>query len=317
MQYPDRCREVMRLLDGLTDQQVRAVGIEALRRWRKRALASRPSVIDRLAESVPDAFAMHGDFGLDLAGLLLAADTTGRAQFDANQLKEVFIDDDAMSKEWMRGVVEFLWWLTRAGLAVELVRAVNPVKAYPGQDHGHSTGAYPITMRLTRRGVRLLDGSDDNPMLPGFLDRISARCPGLPDGAIALLVDARACFDHSLMRPAVVLMGVAYELVIERVVDVLVGVKGVLTAEPRETAKDRIKRIKSLLTNATTAKALLPHPDARTAAEAAYDFAETLRQRRNDAAHTKPVFDFDHSEETEEFLVRAGWHLPALWSLAV
>src|ERR1700704_1955811 len=188
MQYPDRCREVMRLLDGLTDQQVRAVGIEALRRWRKRALASRPSVIDRLAESVPDAFAMHGDFGLDLAGLLLAADTTGRAQFDANQLKEVFIDDDAMSKEWMRGVVEFLWWLTRAGLAVELVRAVNPVKAYPGQDHGHSTGAYPITMRLTRRGVRLLDGSDDNPMLPGFLDRISARCPGLPDGAIALLV---------------------------------------------------------------------------------------------------------------------------------
>jgi hypothetical protein len=29
-------------------------------------------------------------------------------------------------------------------------------------------------------------------------------------------------------------MGVAYELVIERVVDVLVAAKGVLTAEPRE-----------------------------------------------------------------------------------
>ncbi|HEX4418355.1 MAG TPA: hypothetical protein VH165_10675 [Kofleriaceae bacterium] len=60
-------------------------------------------------------------------------------------------------------------------------------------------------MRLTARGARLLDGSDDNPMLPGFLDRIKDRCHGLPESAIALLVDARACLDHSLMRPAVVL----------------------------------------------------------------------------------------------------------------
>lgn len=61
---------------------------------------------------------------------------------------------------------------------------------------------------------------------------------------------------------------------------------------------------------------MLPDSDDRTAAGAAYDFADHLRQRRNDAAHTTPAFDFDHADETDEFLVSAGRHGPALWSLA-
>ena len=73
-------------------------------------------------------------------------------------------------------------------------------------------------MRLTARGARLLDGTDDDPLLPGFLDRIRLRCPDLPDGVVALLADARECLDRCLLRPAVILMGVAYELAIEEVV---------------------------------------------------------------------------------------------------
>lgn len=171
-------------------------------------------------------------------------------------------------------------------------------------------------MRLTAKGVRLIDGSDDNPMLPGFLDRIRARCPGLPDGVIALLVDARACCDHSLMRPAVVLMGVAYELAIEQVVDALVTKSLVHPNTPDQKAGERVKRIKALLAS-PQANTILPGSDARVAARAAYEFADHLRQRRNEAAHTTPIFDFDHTEETEEFLVSAGHHLFALWSLAM
>jgi hypothetical protein len=304
MQDPDRCRELMRLLDGLTDQQVRACGVEALRRWRRRA--SQPRTTDPLEASALDTFAMHGDFGREFSELLLATHTTTRARFDANQLKEVFIDDDAMGKEWMRGIVEFLWWLARSGFAVELQRDVI---------HGSQTRRYPLLMRLTRRGIRLLDSTEDNPLLPGVLDRIRDRCPGLPDGVIALLVDARACYDHSLMRPAVVLMGVAYELAIEHVVDVLATKNLVAANTPSQKAGERIKRIKALLAT-PQASAVLSDSDDRTAASAAYDFAEHLRQRRNDAAHTTPAFDFDHADETDEFLVSAGRHLPALWSLA-
>ena len=207
----------------------------------------------------------------------------------------------------MRGVVEFLWWLVRSGFAVELRRAVI---------HGNQTGRYPLEMRLTKRGVRLLGDRDDNPMLPGFLDRIRARCPGLPDGVIALLVDARTCFEHSLMRPAVVLMGVAYELAIEQVVEVLATKNLVTSNTASQKAGERIKRVKALLSTPQV-NTILQDSDDRAAAMAAYDFADHLRQRRNEAAHTTPIFDFDHSEETEEFLVSAGRHLPALWSLAV
>jgi hypothetical protein len=170
-------------------------------------------------------------------------------------------------------------------------------------------------MRLTARGARLVDSPDDsNPMLPAFLDRVQIRCPGLPEGVIALLVDARACFDHSLMRPAVVLMGVAYELAIERVMEAL-DTKGYLPLGNSDRAADRIRRIKGLLASEQV-KRIFPDSDARAAARAAYDFADDLRQRRNQAAHTSPSFDFDHTEETEEFLVSAGRHLAALWSLA-
>lgn len=253
-----------------------------------------------------DVFVMHGDFGLELARLL--QHKAGRSQVDAIRLKEVFMDDDAMGKEWMRGVIEFLWWLARSGLAVELQRAVV---------HGNQVARYPFSMRLTKRGMRLLDGSDDNPMLPGFLDRVGGRCPGLPDAVTALLVDARACYDHSLMRPAVVLMGVAYELAIEHVVEALVTKNLVLPNTPGQKAGERIKRIKALLATPATINTVLPNSDDRTAAGAAYDFADHLRQRRNEAAHTTPLFDFDHTAETEEFLISAGRHLPALWSLAV
>ena len=60
-----------------------------------------------------------------------------------------------------------------------------------------------------------------------------------------------------------------------------------------------------------------PDRDDRRRSGAAYDFADLLRLRRNEAAHTRPAYDFEHPGETEEFLVSAGRHLPGIWSLAI
>ena len=59
----------------------------------------------------------------------------------------------------------------------------------------------------------------------------------------------------------------------------------------------------------------MPERDDRFAVHAAYQFADALRRRRNDAAHTTPTYGFDDRQETEELLVSAGRHLPNLWSL--
>ena len=298
----------MTLLDGLSDEELRADCVEALRKWRRKPIPKAPHPYgpgfaapppDPLGESVRDIFSMHGDLGVELVKIL--ADHKQYANPDTHGLKEVFIDGNAMQKEWARGVFEFECWIVRAGLAVEISR-----------EHG-----CPVSFRLTRRGVRLLEEGDDNPLLPGFLDRVKARCKDLPAGVIALLVDARACLDRSLLRPAVILMGVAYELAIEQVVVVLANKNLLSTGTPGQLPAKRIERIKELINDTDKVKPVLPTTDSRTAALAAYDFADTLRLRRNEAAHTRPAYDFDHGGESEEFLVSAARHLPALWSLAL
>lgn len=305
-QNPAATRALMDLLDGVSSAEIRSFGIEALRRWRKREPPQHGEPINRYAGTV---FQMHGDLGLEMVKLL--AERKKLASVDLNALKEPFQDDEAMFRDWMSGVAEFIWWLVRAGLAV------NHTFGNKSQDPSRfKSRVFPTSMRLTARGVQLLEAAEDDPLLPGFLDRIKVRCPRLPDGVIALLVDARACLDNSLLRPAVVLMGVAYELAIEEVVQRL-ELKGLLKEKTIDAeAGVRLKRIRELFRTEDKIKHLFPERDDRRRAEAAYDFADVLRLRRNEAAHTRPAYDFEHVGEVEEFLVSAGRHLPALWSLA-
>lgn len=300
-------RQLKELLAGISSSRLRHLGVEALRAWWQKQKPS--NATDALEQATSRVFHLGMDLGAYLINAIAHDKQLPPQHYHG--LVNAFTDDDALQTDWMGPVLELVWWLERAGLAVPLAFGKKYDPAYPSDSDQRW---YPTSMRLTERGGRLLESSDENPLLPGFLDRVRARCPDLPEGAIALLVDARACLDRSLMRPAIVLMGVAYELVVERVIEILVETS-VLTEVAREQPKQRIKRIKDLL-GTEKAKGLLPHPDARTAAECAYDFAEALRQRRNDAAHTKPAFDFEQSEEAEEFLISAGRHLPALWSLA-
>ncbi|MDB4963950.1 MAG: hypothetical protein JWP01_3949 [Myxococcales bacterium] len=286
--------KVRDLLDGLSESETHALCVEALQNWHAKHKPGqwtdehyRPSV---------DVIQMHGDLGRELVPLL--AKRKGLDTYDTHSLKEPFL---ALYNTWMSGVAEFIWWFVRAGLGEVTKRE---------DKHG-----YPVAVRVTARGIRFLSDRDDHPMLPGFLDRVRLRCPNLPDGVESLLVDARACHDVGLLRPAVVLMGVAYELAIEHVVDALVTKALLHTNTPTQKPAEKIARILKMI-RSTDASVVLPTTDERTAAERAYDFADTLRLRRNDAAHTTPRFDFAHRGETEEFLISAGRHLPALWSLA-
>lgn len=296
----DQARQALReLLRDLSNDEIRVICMKALREWRATpARAGGPAHPDQLPHN--EIFQMHGDLGRRAIPLLAKRKgATEPSSEEIHTMKEPFLD--CLGLPWMSGVLEFAWWLERAGLAVVIQR----------QQDG-----YPVNLRLTKRGARLLDRGDDDPLLPGGLENLVARCPGLPAGALALLVDARTCFDHSLLRPAVVLMGVAYELAIEEVINVLVTKGLVHPNTPAQEAGERLKRVRDFV-RSEAVKHVLPNRDDRRRAEAAYDFADTLRLRRNEAAHTRPAYDFEHAAETEEFLVSAGRHLPALWSLAL
>jgi len=152
--------------------------------------------------------------------------------------------------------------------------------------------------------------------VPGFVERVAARCPGLPDGVLALLVDGRTCLDHGLLRPAVVLMGVAYESAVEAFADSLVAKKLLPDQVVAMKAAARIGKVKAMIDELVPATTPMER-DRRFATHAAYDFADALRRRRNDASHTAPSYGFDDREEIEELLISAGRHLPALWSVHV
>ncbi len=116
------------------------------------------------------------------------------------------------------------------------------------------------------------------------------------------------------MRPAIVLMGVAYEVAVEAVVETLVARNVLDAAVAEKKAAARISAVKAKI-DTVLPSSTVQERDDRFAAHAAYDFADALRRRRNDASHTAPTYGFDDRAETEEFLVSAGRHLPSLWSV--
>ena len=303
---PAAAAALMDLLEGITDEQMRAIGIEALRRWRRRTLAATELVRDRIEAYPNTVFALH-DVGIELVPLL--AERKGVKDPMVRDLKEVFIDDAAMFRAWMSPFVEFIWWLVRAGLAVEHTYGYKgPQAQYPLQR------VFPTSMRLTSRGLRLLERGDDDPLLPGFLERIKLRCVGLSAGVVEMLKDARACLDLSLVRPAVLVMGAAYEQAIEDAIEKLIT-KGLLPKGALGlVAAKRLEKIRELMATAQ-AKHVAQNADDRRRIEAAVDFADTLRLARNDVAHGLSSFDYTQPE-AEDLIVRAGFHLPGLWLLA-
>lgn len=273
---------VERLLTNLSDLEVRADRLAALRSW-------------RAAHPRGATFSLHGDLGLHLVPLLAAR--RGETGLNANDLKEVFVDP--VAKPWMAGVVEFITWLARAGLVVPF---------------GHGQNELPIRMRLTRAGGRLLDATVDHPLVPGAIQRMRARCTNMPAEIESLFADAQACIDHGLLRPAVTTMGLAYEAAIESVADSLIG-QTLLPADVADASPARRLTAVRTYYDGLQVPRTPQERDDHLAIGLALDYANTLRRRRNDAVHTAPTYGFDDRPETEQLLVSALWHVPNLWRL--
>ena len=279
-------RALGELFSGHSDERVRVLGIEALRQW---------SVHQRAQNRPTTTFSLHGELALHLLPLLFAERPTFKG--DHAKLKEAFLFSPNQWDEPM-ALLAFLQWLHRAGIAF-------PLGAAPNQ--------YPSTYRLTARGVALLETTDDHPLLPGHIERLRQRCPGLPDDVVALLSDSDACLDQGLLRPAVAVMGVAYEVAVEAVITALVGRATLPATVQDQNAARRISAVRAVVDTIFVGRTP-PEIDRRFAAYAAYDFADALRRRRNDASHTAPRYGFGDQPEVEELLVSACRHLPALWS---
>ena len=269
------------LLEGLTAAEVRVLVVEALRRARR-------------ANSSDPEFAMHGDLGRALAPLLAQKRGKGTTQDAIQLLKEPFLSQQGQA--WMQPVVDVMASLVRAGLAFPLYHA-------PG---------YPVRYRFTSAGVRFFDADNDHPYLPGFVERVVARCKDLPDEVAVHLVDAQTCIEHGLGRPAVVLTGLAYEVAEDAVIDHLASrivlKKGAKAAEKIEAVKKAIPALLGASTNPVETETL-------GAAKSAWDFADRLRERRNQGSHPGAYPDFSDLEEVHELMLSAGRHLPGLWSV--
>jgi len=213
--------------------------------------------------------------------------------------------------------MEFVWWFVKAALAIPQLHVLRGAGGVSGGGVGQPAAQVIVSgpvdvlsLRLTDAGVRFLAAGDEHPLSPGYLRRFRERHPDVPDEVVLLVEDAQACLEFGLMRPAVVLLGLAYETAVLKVLEKLAETAIVDLQRVGETAAKRIAKLRS------TIPQLQYRDDERATATAALDFADHLRIRRNDASHPVESWPFDDSDEVEELITSAARHLPFLWDIA-
>ena len=271
-------RAFRELLEGLSEIQLRELCIEAVRTIRRSGDRNSTEVLD------PRTF-QHA-----LVPILMRH--RGEQPGSRPTLASL---ETHFEESWAVPIVQFFAWLVRSGLAF-----------------GHQHNRF----RLFPAGLAFFDSNDEvHPLVPGALRRLRERNPTLPDDVMDLLEDAHACFGHGLLRPAIALLGVAFETCAHAVLEGLAR-RAVMTSpsDPRGAAQ-RIVAIRSALPMRFPGNAG-PMLEARAGAARACDFADELRARRNDASHPRARFPFDDRQEVEEFMVSAMRFLPGLWAVA-
>jgi hypothetical protein len=202
---------------------------------------------------------------------------------------------------WALPVVSFLSWLERTGLVF-----------LPGRGGADD---YVRQMRLLPAGREFFDRpSDGHPLMPGWIERIKARCPGLGDDVLAIMSDAQTCHAHELLRASVVLLGVAFETVVGSVHESMEAKNLPLTPPKPRLAAERIASVRSGI-NLRIPGNKGADVEARTAADNACVFSDQLRSRRNDGSHLKAKYPINDADEVRDLLAGAARHMPALWAL--
>lgn len=203
---------------ALSPNEVPALGVQALQRWRTKNPNAR-------------RISMHGNLGLHMAALLGEG---ASEEIDTGACKEPFLYDQ--THDYMLPFAEFVWWLVRMGVRTPSLSSQNDA---------------PTALFLRTVGQAFLDAADDHPSSTGFLQRLACRCPNLPDEVIAHPEDAHACLQRGLRRPAIVLLGLAYETAIERIGQYLVRGE-LIRSHLRQHDEDRPRTIRMLVGNVGT-----------------------------------------------------------------
>lgn len=255
-------RAANEFLDGmfadLTADRMKRLGLAALRLYCKDATGPREVRYagwrQRVIQDLMQADGHERPDGLDMQFLLDATISRPRTGAAVHHMR----------------MAEFWGWMVRGGFAVY----------YPpdGQDH-HTRLEKGGAWIITRTGLRLVN--EDHPCRPGAMDRLREEFAGeLPD-SIARLEDARECFELGLMRPTIILLGLAYEDMAARVCARLgVKVKG---KQPK--AADVLEALRKHVDSR-------PNDEAKRRAQLAFPVANQIREHRNDGAH-KAEADFD------------------------
>lgn len=277
--------ELIALVEGVTDSEARALLVDVLRAWH------------------PTATRRDFDLFADVAAPLMSALEKRKGVTNASRgARELF----HASLHWpqLAPFLDALWWLVRAGMLIPLNSGQRNLPHY---------------FFVTRAGGRFLSSTAGaHPLSPGFVSRIAARCTGLNPDAIELLEDARECFERGLLRPAIVLLGVACEVVIEDLAEQLAAT-GIITATVPSRAAARLRAVEAAIDSrfpeTGTADQRNAAREARGAAREACAFAHDLRRRRNDGSHTTPRYPIDDPGEVEEFFASLARKLPNLWAM--
>jgi hypothetical protein len=120
---------------------------------------------------------------------------------------------------------------------------------------------------------------EDNPSRPGYVERLRRANPKIEEEVFERLIDAAACLDVGLHRPAIVMLGISAEVTTARAYRTMKQLA--LITKTREVEfRHQIEAVVGELDNLT---ALVP--DQRHRLRVALVAVEGIRVLRNDAAH--------------------------------
>jgi hypothetical protein len=199
-----------------------------------------------------------------------------------------------------RKLLAAIWSLIGQGLVFPRLKSRTP----DGQPHAIDV------LVLTARGERIASGGDQHPLHPGFIARFKGRAPNVSDEIVARMEDAISCLESSLLRAAVVMVGLAVEETL-RVTHAAMVNQGHISrsAGALMKAKHLLDDIEKAAQSWTTAN------DEQHRLKMAVVSAESIRTERNSASH--PGVLVNDAASIEELVVLAGRQLPIFWEIPI
>ena len=165
-------------------------------------------------------------------------------------------------------------------------------------------------LMLTELGERVLAGGDEHPLHPGFIKRFQTRAPSMSPEVVARMEDAVSCLEKALLRPALVMIGLASEETLRVSHAAMVNLAYIgKAAAARANAKDVLDDIQ---------KAMPSWPqqnDEQHRLTKAIAAAEAIRTERNKASH--PGVVLSDAAAVEELLVLAARQVPVFWEVCI